>query len=467
MAGPPDVLFLVLDSLRTDRASAYGHDRPTTPTLERLADDATRYTNAYTAAPWTLPSHCSMFTGLFPTEHGITNAFADASPRLQPSTTTLAEGLATRGYATAGYSNNPWVGSLSGLDRGFEEFVEWDLRIGRSTSDVSIHTRSDRALSRVHTLLGQAARQPVFLLKRPFFTRRLVGRAVRWVTRAADSDAPTFTFLNLMEAHSPYFPPDDAFRGLDLRGPSVLEPRVLNTKLLAYILGRRSLTREERDRVRAYYDASVRFQDGQVRRILEALDRVGSLDDTLVVVCSDHGKTLGEYDRGGTPPHYAREINVNVPLLVKEPGQREGSVVDVPVELPALYRLVLQASDPDASSDQLARRREESSTGPPVAFVEDYLPHTGRSRPERITRWRMVVGREYKLLTNDTGDEYFFDVSDSRDRLVDAPDERILDVYRDALDRRSGQMARAERDDVEDDDLDRTVKSQLHDLGYL
>ena len=132
MADRRDVLFVVLDSMRLDRVSAYGYERETTPALDRLATGATRYTRAYTAAPWTLPSHCSMFTGLFPTEHGVTNGFGDATPRLPDSVTTLTERLAEDGYRTAGFSNNPWVGQLSGLDRGFDEFVEDRCRVGGS-----------------------------------------------------------------------------------------------------------------------------------------------------------------------------------------------------------------------------------------------------------------------------------------------------------------------------------------------
>lgn len=204
----PDVLFVVLDSLRTDRVSTYGHDRETSPTIDRLAKDATVYDHAYTPAPWTLPSHCSMFTGRYPSEHGVTNGFTDRSIRLPEGFPTVAERLSQRGYRTAGFSNNPWVGQLSGLDRGFDEYVEWDLEISQSAS-ADAHRSRDALLSRTHSAVGLAASQPLVLLKRRFFTANLVERAKRWFDGA---DAPTFAFMNLMEAHGPYYPPDEAFR---------------------------------------------------------------------------------------------------------------------------------------------------------------------------------------------------------------------------------------------------------------
>lgn len=467
MTDRSDVLFVVLDSMRLDRVSAYGYGRETTPALDRLAAGATRYSRAYTAAPWTLPSHCSMFTGLFPSEHGVTNGFGDATPRLPDSITTLTERLSEDGYRTAGFSNNPWVGQLSGLDRGFDEFVEWDLSIGRS-DDTGIHTTTDRALSAAHSLLGRAARQPVFLLKRRFFTRRLVSRAIRWFDAGADAEQPTFTFMNLMEAHSPYFPPAAAFEALGLPAPSTIEPRLLNTKLLASVLGKRTLTDEERERVMAYYDASLRFQDDQLRRLLESLELSGRADDTLIVICADHGKTLGDYDRDAVPPHYAREINVRVPLVIKHPGQRTGEVLDHPFELPTIHDLIIETDR--AATDRRpveGQRSTRSETTQDVALVQDHLPHAGRSKPESVTRWSIAAARDYKLVQSDEGDEYLFSLSGGRDRLLSDPDEDVLDDLRYALESRSSRLANGANEDVETAAIDADVQSQLHDLGYM
>ncbi|WP_284011190.1 sulfatase [Haloarcula pelagica] len=456
MTDRPDVLFLVVDSVRKDRTSTYGHDRETTPNLDALADVATRYDSAYVPAPWTLPSHCSMFTGLAPSEHGVTGGFADSTSRLPEATPTLTERLSEAGYRTAGFSNNPWVGSLSGLDRGFEEFVEWDLEL-TSRGGLGVHRRRDRMLSAAHRLLAQAARQPVFLLKRRFFTDRLVDRAERWFARTAPLSAPTFTFLNLMEAHSPYFPPRSAFRALDLDPPSVVEPRLLNTKLLAYVLGRRDLAPAERRRVMEYYDASLRYQDRRVEELLAALRHQGRFDETLIVVCADHGKTLGEYDRDGTPPHYTRQLNVTVPLLVKAPGQSSSERVEAPVELADVFDLLVGAGT-EADGDGL--RPDPSGT----ALVEDFLPHTGGEEPADRERWRVLADGVHKYVTD--GDrEFLFDVRADRDEQLKDPGPDRLESFRTALRDRVADLDTAAAG--ESRSIGKSTQSQLQDLGYM
>ncbi|WP_254538895.1 sulfatase [Halomarina litorea] len=463
MADQPDVLFLVLDSMRRDRVSTYGHHRKTTPTLDALAKRASVFENAFTPAPWTLPSHCSMFTGLFPSEHGVTNGFTDRDLRLAEEFTTVTERLAERGYRTAGFSNNPWVGKLSGLDRGFDEYVEWNLEIGVE-GDADLHTRRERLYSRGNTWLGHASRQPLFALKRPFFTSSLTDRAKRWFDYTSGSDDPTFTFMNLMEAHSPYFPPKDAFRKLGLKAPNELEPRLLNTRLLAYVLGTRDLGDDERERVLEFYDAALRYQDAKVNGLLTMLDEQGRLDDTLVVVCADHGKTLGEYDRDGTPPHYVRDINVNVPLLVKWPGQNEGERVEAPVDLTDLHELLLgEAESSEAWADD------------DVALTEDHVPHTGRaSKP--VTHWRVLSDSEFKYARSEEGEEFVFERRGDADpanrkpngeRLVEA-DEAMLAEARRRLDERIETLNESAgvADDA-DGELDGDVQAQLRDLGYL
>lgn len=452
MLDRPDVLFIVLDSVRRDRVSKHGHDRETTPTLDAFADTATQFEQAYAPAPWTLPSHSSMFTGLTPSEHGVTNGFSDRTPRLPDGVSTLAERLSEREYRTAGFSNNPWVGQLTGLDRGFEEFVEWDLEISHS-ADSALHSRTDRLYSRLHKLLGQAARQPVFVLKRPFFTSSLVDRATRWLDHAVDRDAPTFTFLNLMEAHSPYFPPDRAFRSLGLDAPNPIEPRMLNTKLLAYVMGKTDLDPALRERIMEYYDASLRYEDAKVKALFETLRANGTFDETLIVVCSDHGKTLGEFDRDGTPPHYLRDINVSVPLLVKLPFQTSPRRVDFPFELATLHDLVLDPS-------------EETLTGPDrkFALVEDSIPHTGKTS-EDVTRWRVVARGEDSYLRAEDGRSFVLRGRGADEAAVDA-DRSTVQQFEDALDRRVDELGGRARDHSEGE-MNRDVQRQLRDLGYM
>ncbi len=118
----PDVLFLVLDTQRVDRLSCYGCPLDTTPHIDAFAAQATRYQMAIAAAQWTVPSHASMFTGLYPSAHTMTQSYSV----LPDDITTLAERLQAGGYFTAGFCNNPLVGVINnGLRRGFQSFLNY------------------------------------------------------------------------------------------------------------------------------------------------------------------------------------------------------------------------------------------------------------------------------------------------------------------------------------------------------
>jgi len=460
MPDPPNVLFLVLDSMRTDRVSCYGHDRETTPNLDSFASQGTQYMNAYTPAPWTLPTHTSLFTGLYPSEHGITNAFPDSSLRLSSKIPTLAEKLRDNGYRTAGFSNNPWVGKTSGLDRGFEEYVEWNLEIG-AESTPSIHSRIDRLASRFHSMVGHAARQPVYLLKRPYFTESLARRASSWIETVADEQQPWFCFMNLMEAHSPYFPRKWAFRELGLEPPGPIEPRVLNTKLLAYVMGKTDLDPETRERVMEFYDASLRYQDQKVGEMFDLLKQLNVFEDTLIVVLSDHGKTLGGFDRTEHPPHYLRDINTRVPLVVKSPSQENNSIVDSPVELVSTHEYILAGG---------SRSLKEFQPDPRHALFEDHIPHTGRQSPDDgVTYWRGISTEDRKFVRSDTGETYHLDGQGFEERVMKMKNSRGRAELMDALSNRVEHLDQntiaGEGSQMED--LEGDVQAQLEDLGYM
>jgi len=198
-AGAQNVVLIVLDTTRADHLSAYGYPRPTTPFLEELASESTLYENAVSPAPWTLPSHASLFTGLLPSAHG-----ANAEHQwLREKFMTLAELLRRHGYVTAGFSNNPTVSHASNLDQGFEHFanvfLEWGPELGWDGGKGGIQRTIPERL--LHKLL--VWREPPDKGARR--TRELVGR---WLDgwQAAAPRRPFFVFVNLLEAHLPYTP---------------------------------------------------------------------------------------------------------------------------------------------------------------------------------------------------------------------------------------------------------------------
>lgn len=452
MSHPSPIVFVVLDGTRKDRLSLYGHDRETAPNLTSLADEAVVFENAYAPAAWSLPSHTSMFTGLYPSEHGITNVFSGQPFGSPESLDTLAKRLSERGYRTGGFSANPWLGRASGLDAGYDLFCEWDLEVSRAP-DGWAFTRRERLHSMVHDVIGKASKQPLALLKDGFFTDRLFSTAARWVT---DDDGPSYAFLNVMGSHTPYYPARDAFEKLGLERPSLLEPRLLNATILKNQLQGAGTAVTNTARIREYYDCTIRSQDEKFGAFLDQLKESGVYDEALIVVTADHGKTLGEFDRNGSPSHTIRDVNVNVPLVVKFPGQRSGRRLTNPFELGDIGELMLAEPPTPAVAASLTRQ---------YALVEDFVPHTG-AQPESVTRWRALTDGFRKYVVDDEGNEFLLEGSGPEERLIE--DEAAVATLRGDLEAKLSEL-----DDgipaatSEVDELDADVEAQLRDIGYL
>jgi arylsulfatase A-like enzyme len=269
---PPDIVVILIDTLRADHLGCYGYQKATTPNLDALASDATLFENAVAQSSWTRPSVTSIMTGLTPRAHQ-TNARDDALPA---GVETLAQRLAGRGYETAGFVTNTNVASLFGFDRGFgtyELLLDRDPRLGYARADA------------------------------------LVARALEFLSRRK-SDAPLFLYLHATDPHDPYsFSPSEGEGIGTMPFMKALEAGDIE------IASRPGL----REELIARYDREIRFVDKEIGRFLQFLKERGRYDDALVVVVSDHGE---EFDEHGWWRHgktlYQEQLHV--PLLVKWPG---------------------------------------------------------------------------------------------------------------------------------------------------
>ena len=334
-----NVLLVVLDTTRKDRLTPYGHDRPTTPTLGAFADEARVYTEAVAQAPWTLPVHASMFTGLYPSEHGATQE----SPYLGADTGTLAAALSWDGYATACFSSNAWITPYTRLTDGFDEqdnFFEAlpgavpSLAAGvwERLTDSRLRPVADRLIevgNGVHERLSASghgtSRTPAIIDRTKRFVDDNAGD--RW-----------FACLNLMDAHLPYYPPE---RYREAFAPGV-DPDAVCQNSKAYNAGARDVSAAEFDDIRRLYDAELAHADAELGRLFEHLRRRGRWEDTAVIVCADHGELHGEFDRYGHE-FAVYDPLVNVPLLFKHPDIEPGRS-DEQVELLDLYDTILETA---------------------------------------------------------------------------------------------------------------------------
>jgi arylsulfatase A-like enzyme len=295
----PDVLVLVLDTVRADRLSLYGHVRPTTPRLVRLVEGSRRavaFPWAFAPASWTWPSHASLFTGTLPSDHGAhsRSRFAALDPLFADRT--LAEALADRGYRTAAVFANPVLSFARQLRRGF---------------DVCVQPAAARPLF----LVGEGVRSRLvpwaaaWAIK-PTPPARAVNAAVLEQLEAC-GDAPCFLIANYMEAHTPYAPRPEfegRFTG-EIRGAPPLDASL-----------RYEEARNEHAALR--YDEELLALDAALGELLDELERSGRLDRTWLFVTSDHGESFGEHEAFGHGTAIYNE-QVRIPLIVQPPrGER-------------------------------------------------------------------------------------------------------------------------------------------------
>ncbi|MGQ4556562.1 sulfatase-like hydrolase/transferase [Halobellus sp. GM3] len=345
---PENVLFVVMDTVRKDRLTPYGYDRPTTPNLAAFAEEATVFEQAVAPAPWTLPVHASLFTGMYPSQHG-----ADQENPYLEGATTLAETLSAAGYDTACYSSNAWITPYTHLTDGFDdqdnffevmpgEFLSGPLaRAWKVMNDnESLRAVADKLVSLGNTAHEYFAGGEGADSKTP----AVIDRTKEFLDGADRS----FAFINLMDAHLPYHPPEEFAAEF---APGVDSSAVCqNSK--EYNSGARDIGDDEWDDIRKLYDAEIAHIDDQLGRLFEWLKAEGTWDDTMVVVCADHGELHGEHDLYGHE-FCLYDPLVNVPLMVKHP-ELEGDRRSDQVELLDLYHTVLDALDVEGGAPAAA-----------------------------------------------------------------------------------------------------------------
>ena len=310
-AGTPDIILLSMDTTRADHLSTYGYSRETSPNLTAFAADALLFEQAHSTVGWTLPSHASMLTGLYPSRHGARAAGAwlggesidgrrNVARPLGPEQVTLAEVLRDRGYHTGGFvANFSYLYRAFGLSQGFQiyEDAPWLLLRLRQPLVWFMHRVFPR------------------LWLRPYFTGRDINAAALAWLDSRPRDRPVFLFLNYMDAHPPWL----ASAPYDRWAAALPSARALATEDL-YTHQVRHYTPAQRDFIVANYDGGLAAGDAAVGELLDALRARGRYENALIIVTADHGTLLGDHDQVGHIGRMLYEPLLHVPLVVKFPG---------------------------------------------------------------------------------------------------------------------------------------------------
>lgn len=278
----PNVILISVDTLRPDFIGPYS-DFADTPAITAFAKDAIRFDEAFTVSPWTVPAHLSLFTGLYPSRHGLNRAFGYNQALADPDVLTLTESLARAGYYTAAIASDNVLDPLYGFDKGFHSFVD-------------------------------ATRQDV---------RFLLPHVERFLNKHQDDQF--FLFFHTYDPHSPLFR-DDGLSSLERgRLKDVVSYEDVRT------LG--EMKEEEKEYLRALYANHVRYFDQHFNRFLQSLKDRSLYEEAVIILTSDHGEELlerGAYLHG----HSLHEEVMRVPLFLKLPGE------DWPLEVETLTGLI-------------------------------------------------------------------------------------------------------------------------------
>lgn len=520
----PNIVLVVLDTHRHDRISTYGYQRKTTPNLDDFGRQATIFENGISPAQWTIPAHASMFTGEYPTTHQTIQAHY----RLDSRFDVLASLLAARGYQTIGFCNNPLVGVLNnGLKRGFETFYNYGgafPSVPRSSNQLprplnalwEWYTQQLRKFSYplqnafAHSdFLFQLSLHPLFV---PLWTKYAnfkgnTAKSLRDVRQHLDHVAkdkrakPQFIFVNLMEPHLPYTPPDTF---IDKFAPYFKEDRQVrnfmrnyNYQAFRWFLPLEERFKEMESRVlNDMYDVEVHYQDHLLGEVLEFLARDEVADNTLTMIVGDHGEGLGEHNFVGHSFVAYQEL-LHVPFMVKFPEQMAvGKRVNDTVSTRRIFHTALDAAHiplfetehrpaTDVKQLSLARTVQGKDPEQELVFGEAYAPNTFLSMmethvPQLIETFHCQLNRravyqgQYKLARIDGAQDELFDLvtdpGEKHDLLEHQPEQaaklagRLEAFMVKALARQPDNWQANQTLNLEEDEH---LKNQLRALGYL
>ena len=522
----PDIIFIVLDTQRADRLGSYGYDKAISPNLDRFASQGILFEQAVAPAQWTVPSHASMFSGLYPSEHQV----LQSAQRLSPNHPHIADLLSSNGYETVGFCNNPLVGILdNGLKRGFQQFYNYG---GAVPSLPSSSSKLPWPMNQLAESYTQALRRLSYPIQN-FFGRSDLAFQISlnsWLTplwskmanfkgqnersvsdvvhflesrEQKESDRPLFLFLNLMETHLPFWPPgkfvDEVapyFRD-NREGRTIM--RTWNKEAYRWAAPlAEPLSELEHNVLNDMYDAEVAYQDDYLGKLFDTIRGRTKQNDTMTIIVADHGDGLGDHGYMGHA-FVAYEELVHVPLIIDWPAAwPTPSRISTPVSTRRVFHTMMDAVDDwsqaiDNGVVSEARRLSLSNTAnghdpenktalsevfPPLNFVkaiesrQPELLDDFHCLDKRVAIVRQDENSTYKLIQLDHQPHELFDLPVDSQELNNIIDQLpiLSELLNTRLNMREEEVReRQDRLAREDIDLERDAHliQRLRGLGYL
>jgi arylsulfatase A-like enzyme len=463
----PNILLVVLDAVRFDHLSCYGYERKTTPNIDKLSTRGILFENAFSTSCWTPPSHASLFTGLYPSFHGVYTG----DSVLDVSEKTLVEILRDAGYRTLGISSIPQLSITKKFNRGFDEYVEaWKLDQTRRTA-----------------LKWKAKIRSFFHLDDPV-TRYIYEQIRRWI-KERNPSTPFFIFANMNTAHSPYDPPTRYLSRHDTSPASFRMTKRLKDLAARdgyrYMARQMEVTEDEFKGLECLYDGEITYLDELLGYLFIFLQAKGLLEDTLILLLADHGENFGDH---GLMYHQfcLYDSLIRIPMIWHYPrailhGERIStlaSIVDVMPSILGLAALPLESYSftqgtclfpgflschPEGRNFVVAEYQ-----APPGVFnyFRRMTPDFDHSVYER--GYKSIRTLHYKYIVSSKGHEELYD-------LAKDPEEEhnVVNLFREEVDRLRQTLFKTVRDFEKErgakssEEKDDATIQQLKALGYL
>lgn len=429
-ADAPNVIVIVVDTLRADHLFSYGYERETSPFMDSLAAEGVHFENAISPSSWTQPSHASMLTGRYTYEHQ-----AETQP-LDATYPTIGEAMQAQGYRTGAFSANTlFFTRRQGFGRGFLYFED----NYRSISDAFLNSSLYGFIFDFYSLRKALNYEGVPTRK---YAEDINRSALNWIEK--DEDKPFFVFMNYFDVHDPYTPPEP-YRS---RYASVSNPGgLINGFMERY---HPILTPEQLQSEIDAYDGSIAYVDDQIKSLFSGLEQRGLLENTIVIITSDHGESLGEH---GLLQHsaslYLQEIHV--PLIIWGPGHIPARpAIDTPISttaLPATILSLIKSTDetfPGPSLSLLIEDKTSGQTWPdPISEVAQ-MDGAAEQNPSTHGEMKSVVDPEMQYIVHENFGEELYnwrtDPQETNNIITNPAARAVVDVFRSYLNNLIGEL---------------------------
>ncbi len=476
-----NIVLISLDAVRADHLSMYGYTRDTMPYLQEFSKESVLCENAYSSSNWTLPSHVSMVTGSPMSQHGIGTDKTRLRKISDPRLVTLAEYLRSIGYQTSAFTNSVYLSSETLFDRGFMNFHWMGELIGREHPLYSSRIMGKywgRKLNKIYI--------DKIYEKQDQGASKTLKSYQTWLRHVRKDKAPFFSFIHLFESHAPYWIPEpyrNNYGNIQKNDYSWIRE---NVNPWFHITGERTLSAEKIEILKNLYDGTLLYLDGFVNRIIDELKSLSLLEQTLVIITSDHGESFGEHNSLGHAGETLYEPVIKIPLIIRLPEVINSNMrISDPVShldlFPTILGILEQSPDylvgqlqgidlfSTGDSERLQDRTifSESLTIP-IKGIQEIAPNRDIGKLKkylRALRWT-----QYKFIWSTNGEHHLYDLAEDGDELnnIYNPSDQLSQAFINKMENWLSSYQPFEPfEDQSGHISDPAMIERLRELGYL